>query len=264
MLPYFELFGKTIGLYQIMALCGIFATGICSCTATRKTGHDDNDTISLLLFSAIGVFIGGHLLYGIVNYTYIIYAINNLEKFNSIKIIFDALLVIFGGSVFYGGLLGGIFAGHLYINKNENKKYLLDIVTPAIPLFHFFGRIGCFLGGCCFGIESSIGFTTEHGIVEEANGIQRFPVQLLEALFNVFLFLILAKLRKKGMFKDKMLYIYLLMYSTGRFFIEFLRGDDLRGKWFLLSTSQIISIVLFLSVLIIVRGKKRKFNHITY
>ncbi|MDR1105610.1 MAG: prolipoprotein diacylglyceryl transferase [Treponema sp.] len=243
MFPYFEFLGRTIGLYQILSLCGIFAAGIYSCKIARKAGHDDNDIIFLLLFSAIGVFTGGHFLYGLVNYSYIIYAINNFERLNSVRKIIDTIIVIFGGSVFYGGLIGGIFAGHLYTGKN--KKYLIDIVTPAIPLFHFFGRIGCFLGGCCFGIESFIGFTTSHGIIEEANGVQRFPVQLLEVVFNFFLFILLAIFRKKGLFKDRLLHIYVLMYSTGRFFIEFLRGDDVRGKWFLFSTSQIISMVLF-------------------
>jgi phosphatidylglycerol:prolipoprotein diacylglycerol transferase len=131
------------------------------------------------------------------------------------------------------------------LRKRPQYRYLLDFVVPAIPLFHFFGRIGCFLAGCCFGIESSFGFTFNHSIVDEANGINRFPVQLLEAFINILLFFILDVFRRKKLFKQNIIYLYLLLYSFARFFIEFLRGDVYRGFFFVLSTSQIISILIF-------------------
>jgi len=46
------------------------------------------------------------------------------------------------------------------------------------------------------------------------------------------------------------LYVYLVIYSVGRFFLEFLRGDVNRGMWLFLSTSQLISILIILAVLI--------------
>jgi phosphatidylglycerol:prolipoprotein diacylglycerol transferase len=226
-----------------MALCGIFAAGIYVCFLCKKKGHDDNDGILFLLIVAIGVFLGSHLLYAVVNFREIIALVNNIQG-SSREDFARYFINIFGGSVFYGGLIGGIVAGILYLNKHKEKRYLIDIVTPAIPLFHFFGRIGCFLGGCCFGIESIFGFTFDHAIIEEANGVNRFPVQLLEAVFNVCLFIFLDYLRRRNFFKNRLLYLYLLIYSVGRFFIEFIRGDDYRGKLLFLSTSQIISIMI--------------------
>jgi phosphatidylglycerol:prolipoprotein diacylglycerol transferase len=85
----------------------------------------------------------------------------------------------------------------------------LDIATPAIPLFHFFGRMGCFFAGCCFGIESSFGYTFRYSIIKEANGINRFPVQLLEALVNLLLFFIKDILTKK-LFQTKY-YIFIFV-----------------------------------------------------
>jgi phosphatidylglycerol:prolipoprotein diacylglycerol transferase len=228
-----------------MILCGIFAAGIYACVITKKEGHDDNEAIVFLLITCIGVFFGGHILYGLVNYHAVISFIENLSIVESFQEFRSIFIYAFGGSVFYGGLIGGIAVAFFYIRKRDNLRYLVDIAAPAIPLFHFFGRIGCFLGGCCFGVESSFGFTITHGLIDEANGVNRFPVQLLEALFNGILFFVLAKMRKTGRFKDRLLYVYLLMYSTGRFFIEFLRGDDYRGKWLFLSTSQIISLLIF-------------------
>ena len=144
-------------------------------------------------------------------------------------------------------MLGGIFAGALYVRK---KGFALpewaDLLAPAIPLFHFFGRIGCFLGGCCYGVPCSFGFTYTHNLIEQANGVSRFPIQLVEAAFNLALFVLLWTLQKKGKFQGKRLVLYLLCYSVGRFVFEFGRGDTYRGIWFGLSTSQYISVGLFL------------------
>ena len=228
-----------------MILAGIFATGIYVTQICKKNGHDDNDGIIFLLIVSIGVFVGGHILYSIVNYRLLIKAIQNIPAINSFEILSGVVLLIWGGNVFYGGLLGGILTAIIIFKKRPQYLYLLDIVTPAIPLFHFFGRIGCFLAGCCFGIESLFGFTFHDSIIEEANGINRFPVQLLEALVNLLIFFILDLFRRKNLFRQNLIYLYLLFYSVARFFIEFLRGDEYRGFIFFLSTSQIISVLIF-------------------
>jgi phosphatidylglycerol:prolipoprotein diacylglycerol transferase len=244
-----------------MSLAGIFAAGIYVSHICKKSGYDDNDAIIFLLLVSIGVFIGGHILYSIVNYRIIIYAVKNIKMIKSFHDFLDIAALIWGGSVFYGGLLGGLLAAKIIIHKRPQFRYLFDIAAPSIPLFHFFGRIGCFLGGCCFGIESSFGFTFRHSLVEEANGINRFPVQLLEALFNLILFFILDKFRSGNMFKQNLIYMYLLFYSIARFFIEFLRGDKYRGFFFSLSTSQCISILILCFVVIRVFGLFRLKNN---
>jgi phosphatidylglycerol:prolipoprotein diacylglycerol transferase len=249
MFPSFELFGKTIGMYQVMVLCGVFVAGIYVCNISKKEGHDENDAIVFLLLVAIGIFFGGHILYGIVNYQSARYIIDDFFQSASLRQIFLDFVNLFGGSVFYGGLLGGLFVTYLYLHKKKDMRYLIDFSAPAIPLFHFFGRIGCFLGGCCFGVESTFGLTFRHSIVDIANNVNRFPVQLLEAAFNLCLFLLLNKVRSKNAKQGKVLYLYLLLYSAGRFFIEFLRGDDYRGGIWLLSTSQWISIIVFVIAL---------------
>ena len=233
-------------MYQVTMLAGIFATGIYVCHLCKKNGYNDSDGINFLLLTSIGVFAGGHILYSIVNYNVFIYVIKNISNIKSFKKFLNAVYLIWGGNVFYGGLLGGLLTALIIFRKRPQYRYLLDFVTPAIPLFHFFGRIGCFLAGCCFGIESSFGFTVYHSIVEEANGINRFPVQLLEAFVNMLLFFMLDIFRRKNIFKQNIIYFYLLFYSVARFFIEFLRGDAYRGFFFnIFSTSQIISILIF-------------------
>lgn len=247
MFPYFMLFDRMITTYFLMSLIGIFAAGLFACRLTRKRGLDDNDTIIVLLFAAIGVIAGGHILYGITNYR-LIPAVFHAETFTQF---IQAVNAAFGGSVFYGGLIGGILVAYITIRlKKLDLSVFSDMLAVVIPLFHSFARVGCFLGGCCYGIESSFGFVA-HGntLVPAVNDVSRFPVQLLEAFLNLLLFFLLYYIYKKSLnntaLQGKILLLYLICYPVIRFFDEFLRGDEIRGFIFGLSTSQFISIILF-------------------
>jgi phosphatidylglycerol:prolipoprotein diacylglycerol transferase len=244
MFPYFTLLGRDFYLYSLLALCGMFAVGLYACRAAKKSGYDDTGVIVLLLLAGVGVMLGGHLLYGLIHFSYIV----RLFTDPNASSLFLRLGLIFGGSVYYGGLLGAIGAGTIYGRRKFGPALpgVSDIIAPTIPLFHFFGRIGCFMSGCCFGVESGFGFTFTRSIIPEANGINRFPVQLLEALFNISLFYVLHRFRKTGKYKGKLLYLYLLIYPAGRFLLECIRGDEFRGIWGPLSTSQWISLGLII------------------
>jgi phosphatidylglycerol:prolipoprotein diacylglycerol transferase len=233
-----------------MILCGIFSSGIYACFMAKKFDYDYSDLIIFLLFISIGVIIGSHLLYTIVNYNNVIYILENIKKINTLKKLFTVLNYLFGGSVFYGGLFGGLIVGYIIFKNNSKYNMFFDICVTSIPLFHFFGRIGCFLGGCCYGIGNKIGFIYTRNPIVEANGIRRFPIQMVEAIFNIALFFLLGHLLWHRKIKDKLIYVYLSIYATGRFFIEFFRGDTYRGIWFSFSTSQIISIIIILFLII--------------
>ena len=244
MIPNIEFAGNVISWYQILILCGIFTAGIHGCLSARKE-HDYSEFIILCMFIFIGVLVGGPILYAIVNYQIIIDIVQNIDRIDSFQRFSSAILLIFGGTVFYGGLIGGLTACFIVIKKKNKYRCYLDILAVNIPLFHAFGRIGCFLSGCCYGIESRIGFVYNHSLIESANGVNRFPVQLLEASLNFMLFFVLRYLYNKEKFKDNLLYVYLSLYATLRFFLEYFRGDTHRGIWLFLSTSQIISIFIF-------------------
>ena len=123
----------------------------------------------------------------------------------------------------------------------------------CIPLFHSISRVGCFVGGCCFGVESrsliSIQYTTR--IFDEINTSYRIPTQLIEATFNLVLFIYLLLLfRKDDWIKKHILRRYLLIYSIGRFIIEYFRGDLTRGVINGISFSQIVSITIWLFLIV--------------
>ena len=240
MFPVITIFGKDIGTYAIMATFALLLCGFIFCYYVRKAGQDDNDAILFLLCVAGGIMVGGHILYALTNAKYFSY----IFKCKDIKTLFAVLGYIFGGSVFYGGLIGGSIAGWVFAKlKKLDSVLYFDIFGVIAPLFHAFARIGCFLGGCCYGIECEFGFTA-HGneLVPSLNDVQRFPVQLLESACNFLIFILIFTLFRKKKYTGRLFFIYLSVYAVVRFLDEFLRGDAHRGFVFGISVSQFISI----------------------
>ena len=252
MLPSFHIFGWEVGTYGIMVVLGAFACVLVGANMIKRYGRDIYDFLLILLSIGAGIFIGAHIVYGFTHLDIIIKAFQNIgtlwfDKFR------DAIVYAIGGMVFYGGFLGGIGAIGIYckFDKRIKARNLLDIYAVLTPLFHVFVRIGCFLGGCCFGIESPFGFTV-HGntINPELNDVNRLPIQLIEAGLNLLIFLLIFYLFKKSKMTDKLIFVYMLVYPVVRFTLEFFRGDAIRGFLFGLSTSQWISILLFVTAII--------------
>ncbi len=259
MLPEINLFGSEVSSYGVFAAIGLLMMGITAFILARRYRILLEDILFGEIFMLIGAFLGAHLLYGITNIHNIIFYLNLYftEKWDT-HYFFDIIFKFMDGMVFYGGLLGAIGFGALYckFRKLDLKNYS-DCFAVGIPLFHCVARLGCFFAGCCYGIESPFGFTTTNGIIESGNNVSRFPVQLLESGVNLALFVVLLILFRKGNMKGKIIYLYLLFYGTARFFIEFLRGDEYRGIFLGVSTSQWISLVLIgISLLVLYKNKK--------
>ena len=240
----FRLLGREIPLY---GLCIVIGGAIASLIAARifqKQGWPVDDLILSETLGIAGAFLGAKLLFLAVSWKQIDWSyIRDLETFNNF---------MSTGFVFYGGLIGAA-AGLFFTWKVWKIPVIryLDKIAFCIPLGHGFGRIGCFCGGCCYGIPWT---GPLHIIFPESNpytlsGVPLFPVQLLEAavLFLISFTLYLAyRQNRKHLFAD-----YILLYAPSRFLIEFLRYDDAeRGFWGILSTSQWVSILLFAAALL--------------
>jgi len=247
MIPNIIILGKELSPYMLFSLAGVLVILFFTRRLAQKRGLDDIHVLSMLLFAFLGVFLGGHILYGITQGEYVIYVLTNLHKLDSFSLLIGTLMRIFGGSVFYGGLIGAVVVCLIYIKRcHLPPGAYTDLVAIAIPLFHFFGRLGCFTSGCCYGIPWEQGITYHYAPMADANGIPRFPVQLAEAGLNLLLFLVLYRLLKKDRLQGRLLALYFTVYPAYRFLLEFLRGDAIRGFLGPLSTSQILSI-LFLA-----------------
>ena len=142
-----------------------------------------------------------------------------------------------------GAILFVFLAGKLH--KLDAVGYLRSAVF-MIPIMHGFGRIGCFMAGCCYGRPyegfCAVVFPEESYAV---SGVPLFPVQLLEAglLLLLGISLMYLRLKKKWHYT---LETYILVYGVIRFVLEYLRYDEDRGIFAGLSTSQWISVALVL------------------
>ncbi|MEE1239786.1 MAG: prolipoprotein diacylglyceryl transferase family protein [Acutalibacteraceae bacterium] len=260
MFPFIEIFGRQIGTYSLFAFLGLFVCGLVITVSCKKVDINIEDTVILVLITSAGLLVDGHILFGITNFKSILDIFNNTYSF---KQILNILVNSFGGMVFYGGFIGGAIALWVYktISSAEFKEYIFDIYAFSIPLFHFFGRIGCFFAGCCYGIESKFGFTVyDNPVIPDINNVKRFPVSLVESALNLLIFAVLFFMFKKEKCKSKLKFVYMLSYSIVRFCVEFLRGDIIRGVYFGISTSQWISIILFafsVTKLFIIKNKSQ-------
>ncbi len=260
MLPEINIFSLKLSTYGICASIGIVLMLAVAAVLGRKKRIKIEDALFGMLFSLLGAFIGAHILYALTNLSELVEYLGVYFEGNQRDgFLWDVLSTYAGGMVFYGGLIMGLLFGVLYCKfRKLNTGDFADCFAVGIPLFHAFGRIGCFLSGCCYGIESKFGFTATHAIVDSCNNVNRFPVQLLESALNLVIFATLLFLFQKGIMTKKLIFLYLIMYGTVRFFDEFLRADEIRGIYLGLSTSQWISIGLVIISVIILCVKSRR------
>ena len=217
----FEIFGRQIGTYGLFMILGAVSAWI---LVRLLAGKGNKDLSLVFLICVCGGLIGAFLLRPIMRIPEIFIYWEHFSQMSPRVF----LLVYFGEIVFYGGLIGGAIAMVLFCRGfNIPILPMADLFAPALALAHGFGRIGCFMGGCCFGIT-------------------RFPLQLIEAACLFILAAILAVIYKKTAVKGLTVCMYGFIYSILRFILEFYRGDTARGIYAGLSTSQYISIVLFI------------------
>lgn len=162
-----------------------------------------------------------------------------------------------GGLVFHGGVIFALPVAIFLLKKYKLPTIqTIDTTALAIPLAHFFGRLGCFSAGCCYGkvceLPWAVIFKNAKSIAP--TNVPLHPTQLYESFSNLILFIILFTTRKKTDKEGLKTGIYLTGYGLIRFTVEFFRGD-LRQIYLSLSTAQWIS-VFFASLGAIIIIKK--------
>ena len=173
------------------------------------------------------------------------------------------------GGVFYGGLLGAIVTGYFLMKRYKLPWWkTADACAPGIAVGNFFGRLGCFSAGCCWGKPTTLPWGVKftelgHEITGVPIDVPLHPTQLYESFSMLIVFFFLLWLHKHKRFNGQVILLYTLIYAVIRFLIEFVRADprgDVFGLTSLtgLSTSQLISIVVGLGalVLLIVRWRR--------
>jgi phosphatidylglycerol:prolipoprotein diacylglycerol transferase len=230
--------GVTIHGYGLMIGLGFLCALFVAEYRAKKRGLSTDQVFSIFLLILIFGFIGAKLLFCLVEIK---------------AILRDPMLILSGdGFVIYGGIIGGIAAVMLYCRiKKASFLTYLDLLVPSVALAQGFGRIGCFLAGCCYGRETDSAFCIVfQNSLYAPNGIRLLPTQLMMSAGNFLIALVLLLYARKDRKNGRTGGLYLILYSVGRFVIEFFR-NDYRGSVGFLSTSQFISIfTLILGILL--------------
>jgi phosphatidylglycerol:prolipoprotein diacylglycerol transferase len=224
----------TVHSYGLMIAIGVLCAYFVSDYRAKKKGLDADRMFSIMIWALVGGFAGAKILYYLT-------ILDQIIKDPSL------LLDISNGFVVYGGILGGLLACFLYCRRTKTRFIIYaDLLMPAVALAQGFGRIGCLLAGCCYGLPTSSAFsiTFQHSDLAP-NGVALIPTQPISSaldFLNFFALLFIAKRTKKP---GVVTACYLIFYSLGRFILEFFRGDLIRGMVGNLSTSQLIALVVF-------------------
>jgi phosphatidylglycerol---prolipoprotein diacylglyceryl transferase len=154
-----------------------------------------------------------------------------------------------GGLVFYGGLAGASLAAILFARYKKIPLWKLsDVLAPSIPLGYVFGRIGCFLNGCCFGRSCDSPWAVTYP--NNGSGAPTHPVhptQLYDSLMSLILYIGLAWLYRRKKFDGQVFVTYLLCYAVTRSIAESFRGDytEAHIHMFHLTPGQLVSVGIF-------------------
>ena len=234
----FSIFSLEFRWYSMAYIFGILAGWVVAKKFYIR-GYELKDKFDdYITFLILGIIIGGRLGYVII-YNFDYYIDNVLEIFKIWQ----------GGMSFHGGLIGVIVASIWFAKKNNQNPYIyLDVVSIVAPIGIFFGRVANFINSELYGTETSLPWGVKFLKIDN---LSRHPSQLYEAFFEgILLFVILIYLRNKISIKIPgfISAIFLIIYSTFRFIIEFVRVPDEHLGYILLNLSmgQIMSLIFLI------------------
>lgn len=236
--------------YGLMVATGFLIGIMYAANQGRKEGVDPQKILDLCFYILVSAILGARLLFVVIEYEH--YIDNPLK----------ALMFWQGGLVYYGGLIAAVITGWYYIRKHGLPLWqVADLIAPSLAIGQGVGRWGCFFAGCCYGAPTDLpwGITfTDPGSLAPLN-VALHPTQVYLSLNGLLIFSILMWMRNRKSFHGQLFWMYGVLYSIGRFIIEYFR-DDARGSILggVLSTSQFIGIlVLVFSIVMLFRLKKR-------
>jgi|MDTC01.2.fsa_nt_gb phosphatidylglycerol:prolipoprotein diacylglycerol transferase len=241
----------TIHSYGLMIALGVIVAFYVILNLSKHLAINSDQLSELFIWSIVSAFVGGKLFF----------FLEDIQKYiDNPDLIGGAMR---GGFVFYGSLIFTVPMIIFWLKKNQIRvRPFMDILAFAAPILHSFGRVGCFLAGCCHGkvCDSWLGITFNHpDTLADFKNVPLYPTQLFDIGVNLIILLVVISLRKRKQFEGQLFLIYLMLYALGRSIVENYRGDDTRGFLFdgLLSHSQFIAIFIIL-VCIFIWRKWRK------
>ena len=203
----------TIHTYGLMIFIGVLAALFTGEARAKKRNMDSDALYPMTFLCVVLGFCAAKVLFCVVEWKQFVENPSNVLT-NS-------------GFVVYGGIVGGVLTAYVYcrVKKLSFVDYF-DLMMPSVALAQAFGRLGCFFAGCCYGREtdSFIGIAFSHSDYAP-NGVKLIPTQLISSAGMFVIAGVLFWYGRKERPKAKVGALYLMLYSTGRFIIEFFRND---------------------------------------
>lgn len=214
-------YGAMIGLGFLIIIYGMGKL-------SPQIGVKSDCIIDLVMGAAAGGVIGSRIYY-VLAYDFSYYMENPIQIFNIRQ----------GGLVYFGGLMGGTMVViAIILHRKWPLWEIADLAGIFIPLGYTFGRVGCFLNGCCYGIETN----SILGVSFKEVGRGSFhPTMIYLAMISLSLFVFGLWYRKRRKFAGEAFLLYLFFYSIGRFLVEFLRVNPMIFGF--LTVAQVTAIV---------------------
>jgi phosphatidylglycerol:prolipoprotein diacylglycerol transferase len=208
----------------------------------RTLDVGDDDLFNISFYALLGGILGAKLTLVMLEWRFYLHNPDQL------------LGVLRAAGVLMGGVIAGTLVFVAYARRHELPLFRLgDAIAAPLALGQAIGRVGCLAAGCCWGRQcdpdNPIAMTFTNPVAREQTGVPLgvplVPTQLLQALNDLALALVLTWLWRRGrMPAGSVFWLYVLLYSISRGLIEIWRGDAKRGLFFgeALSTSQLIAI----------------------
>ena len=187
--------------YPVVMILAVAVAAMLSRGSQSGLGLTRTQRLGIALGAFCGSMIGAKLPFALADW----------EGLKSGRVWFD------GGKTIVLGLVGGYFGVELAKWWLHVRVKTGDSFAVPVPAAVAIGRLGCFLGGCCFGKATSLPWGVNFG-----DGF-RHPTQLYEAAFHASMALLLGLMRMRGIFRGQLIKFYIIAYLIYRFFTEFLR-----------------------------------------
>jgi phosphatidylglycerol:prolipoprotein diacylglycerol transferase len=189
----------------------------------RRAGMNQDLILNLGMYCVLAGIVGAKLLMLLLDLPF--YLDNPGAIFS--------LATLQAAGVFYGGLIAAMAAAFLYM-RHQGLPFLTtaDVFAPGLALGHAIGRLGCFAAGCCWGIACQRPWAaTFHNPLAHQNvgvplDVPLHPTQLYESAAEAVIFAILYRQYGKPHRAGAILSLYLLLYSSARFVVEFFRVHE--------------------------------------
>ena len=242
----FEIGSFQIPSYGVMIALGMIAATVLAYRMALRKQLPPDFVLDAVFWSVLAGFVGARIAYLATTWR---------------EALSDPIAAIFGGGggIYLAGLVAGLGATIWQARRHRmGIPTAFDLLAPPLAVAHAFGRVGCFLAGCCYGSPLGQGGVCyppaswpymdqfAKGWISNgaATSLPMHAVQLYEAAGNAILAGGLYLLWKRSPVAGTVAAAYAVCYALMRFTLEFFRGDSIRGEWGGLSTSQWLSLAL--------------------